>query len=205
MKPVVLASSSPRRKELLEKAGLEFTVDPVTVDERLCAGADPVEQARSISLAKARAVAPRHLGSIIIAADTLGWLDGQPLGKPLDAADARRMLELMSAKWHRVITGYTILDSDIGTSITRAVETRVCFKKLSPGDIDDYVRTGEPLDKAGSYAIQGIGARLVAEIHGDYYNVIGLPIHMLSKDLAKFGVRLPRLSQFDKAADSPAK
>jgi septum formation protein len=205
MKAIVLASSSPRRKELLEKAGLKFTVDPVEVDERLCTGNDPFEQARSISLAKARAAAPRHPGSIIIAADTLGWLDGQPLGKPLDAADARRMLGFMSAKWHRVITGYTIMDSDIGTSTTGAEETMVRFKKLSPGDIDDYVKTGEPLDKAGAYAIQGLGARLVEKIQGDYFNVIGLPIHALARDLAKFGVSLPLLSQFDNAADSPAK
>jgi septum formation protein len=205
MKPVVLASSSPRRKYLLEKVGLEFIVDPVEIEERLDVGADPLEQAGSISMAKAKAAASRHPGSIIIAADTFGWLGGIPLGKPSDAADARRMLDSMSGKWHRVISGYTVLETDTSANVTRVVETRVCFRELSAVEIDEYVETGEPLDKAGAYAIQGLGAQLVKTIEGDYYNVMGLPVHALAIDLAKFGISLTFLSQLDRAADSPAR
>lgn len=190
---------------MLRKAGLKFTIDPVEVEERLDVADDPLELAQSISLSKALAAAQRHPGSIVIAADTFGWLEGKPLGKPRDETDARRMLELMSGKCHQVITGFTILDTDMGTNSTRAVETKVYFRKLSKSEIEAYVRTGEPLDKAGAYAIQGTGARLVEKIDGDYYNVIGLPVHALANDLLKFGIHLPGLSQFDCAAHSPAR
>jgi septum formation protein len=205
MRHVVLASSSPRRKDLLEKAGLEFTIHPVQVEEMDEDNPDPLELARSISLAKAFAAAPWHPGSVIIAADTFGWLEGKPLGKPRDEDDARALLTLLSGKCHRVITGFTILDEDTGRSVSRAVETRVCFRELSKGEIDEYVKTGEPLDKAGAYAIQGKGAGLVERIEGDYYNVVGLPILALAEELKKFGIDLPGLSQFGPAADSPAR
>ena len=204
-KPVVLASSSPRRRELLEKAGLKFTVDSSETDERLNGTADPVEMARSISLMKASSAVSRHPGSIIIAADTFGVLDGSLLGKPGDAAHASEMLALMSGKCHEVVTGFTIIDADSGKTVSHVVKTRVYFKTLSKAQIEKYVETGEPLGKAGAYAIQGKGAGLVEKIEGDYYNVIGLPVRALANELKKFGIDLPNASHFDRAADSPAR
>jgi septum formation protein len=191
MKPVVLASSSPRRKELLEKIGLKFTVDPVEVDEGLSLDHDPLRLAKSISLKKALAAGKRHPDALIIAADTFGVIDGKMLGKPADEAQAVAMLEGMSGNCHRVITGFTLLDGVTGRTVSRAVQTMVYFRKLSKSEIADYVNTGEPLDKAGAYAIQGLGALLVERIDGDYYNVIGLPISALAVELRKFGVKLP--------------
>jgi septum formation protein len=191
MKPVVLASSSPRRKDLLEKIGLKFTVDPVEVDEELSLDHDPLRLAKSISLRKAMAASSRHPDALIIAADTFGVIDGKMLGKPADEAQAVAMLEEMSGNCHRVITGFTIIDGVTGRTVSRAVQTMVYFRNLSKSEITDYVNTGEPLDKAGAYAIQGLGALLVERIDGDYYNVIGLPLSALAVELRKFGVTLP--------------
>jgi septum formation protein len=191
MKPVVLASSSPRRKELLEKIGLKFTVDPVDIDEKLPLNHDPLRLAKSISLKKALAASSRHPGALVIAADTFGVIDGKLLGKPADKAQAVAMLEEMSGNCHRVITGFTVIDGVTGRTVSRAVQTMVYFRNLSSSEITEYVNTGEPLDKAGAYAIQGLGALLVDRIDGDYYNVIGLPLSALAVELRKFGVRLP--------------
>jgi septum formation protein len=204
-KPVVLASSSPRRRELLERAGLQFTIDPSETDEKLDDSRGPEELAKLISSMKARSAAQRHPGSIIIAADTFGVLDGKLLGKPCDAADAQEMLRRMSGKCHLVLTGFTILDSESGKAVSRVVKTKVYFNELSSGQIDEYVATGEPLDKAGAYAIQGLGAGMVEKIEGDYFNVVGLPVSALARELKKFGIELPNASQFDRAADSPAR
>ncbi len=190
-KPVVLASSSPRRRELLEKTGLKFIVDAAEIYEDHGRRMRPAELAKIISLEKAKAVAARHPGSIIIAADTFGMLDGRLLGKPRDQEEARDMLKRMSGRRHRVITGFTILDTATGKTVSKAVETRVYFRELGKEEIAAYAGTGEPLDKAGAYAIQGLGAQLVERIEGDYYNVIGLPLSALARELNKFSVNLP--------------
>jgi septum formation protein len=190
-RPVVLASASPRRRELLENIGLKFSVDAVEIAEVRTAGLKPVELAKALSLQKARAAASRHADSIIIAADTFGVLDGVILGKPVDAGDAREMLAGLSGRCHSVITGFTVIDSATGRAVSRAVETRVYFRKLGRPEIARYVKTGEPLDKAGAYAIQGLGALLVERIEGDYYNVIGLPLCALAGVLKRFGITLP--------------
>lgn len=191
MKPIVLASSSPRRKELLRKIGLKFSVDPMEVDEKLSSALDPLRLARSISLKKARAAARRHPDAIVIAADTFGVIGGRLLGKPSGKAQAVAMLQEMSGKCHSVITGFTLIDGTTGKTVSRSVRTQVYFRKLSRAEINDYVATGEPMDKAGAYAIQGLGALLVDRIEGDYYNVIGLPLSALAAELKKFGVKLP--------------
>jgi len=191
MKPVVLASSSPRRKELLEQIGLKFTVDPMEIDEELSLGHDPLRLAKSVSLKKALAASKRHPDALVIAADTFGVIDGKILGKPAGKEQAAAMLQELSGNCHRVITGFTIIDGVTGRTVSRAVQTTVYFRKLSTSEINDYVNTGEPLDKAGSYAIQGLGGLLVEGIEGDYYNVIGLPIATLAVELRKFGVELP--------------
>lgn len=191
MKPIVLASSSPRRKELLEHIGLKFTVYPVEVEEKLAPARDPLRLARSISLKKALAAGKKHPGALVIAADTFGMIDGKFLGKPSDRVHAVAMLEELSGKCHRVITGFTLIDTVTGKTISRAVQTLVYFRRLSKAGINAYVDTGEPMDKAGAYAIQGLGALLVERIEGDYYNVIGLPLSALAVELRKFGVKLP--------------
>ena len=190
-KPIVLASASPRRKELLKNLGLTFTVDRAEATEILNIGLKPAELAKSISLRKAQAAASRHADSIIIAADTFGVLDGVILGKPVDAHHASKMLAELSGRCHSVITGFTVIDSTTGRIVSRSVETRVYFRKLSRSEIGRYVKSGEPLDKAGAYAIQGLGALLVERIEGDYYNVIGLPLCALAEVLKRFGITLP--------------
>ena len=204
-KPVVLASASPRRREILEKAGLKFQVDASETEEKLDDKMDPAELAISISLMKARSARTMHPGSIIIAADTFGIMDGSLLGKPDNADHAHKMLSSMSGKSHEVITGFTIMDSDTGRTTSRAVRTVVYFKVLSEQQIDKYVRSGEPLGKAGAYAIQGSGAELVDKIEGDYYNVVGLPVHALAEELAGYGIELPHIAQLDRTADPPAR
>lgn len=191
MKPIVLASSSPRRKDLLKKIGLKFSVDPVEVDEKLTLAGDPLRLARSISLKKARAAVRRHPNALVIAADTFGVLGARLLGKPSSKAEAVAMLKEMSGKCHSVITGFTLIDGTTGKTVSRSIRTLVYFRRLDSVEIDAYVATGEPLDKAGAYAIQGLGALLVDRIEGDYYNVIGLPLSALAVELRKFGVRLP--------------
>ncbi|MFH1382334.1 MAG: Maf family protein [Chloroflexota bacterium] len=188
MKKIVLASASPRRKELLEQIGLKFDVEPSNETEVLDSGLEPHELARKISLTKAEAVARKHKNAIIIAADTFGVLDGQILGKPHTENEAREMLQMLSGKSHSVITGFSLIDTGTGKKLSRAVETRVYIKKLTPPEIDAYVRSKEPLEKAGAYAIQGLGAVIVERIEGDYFNVMGLPINALTEALKEFGI-----------------
>jgi septum formation protein len=188
---VVLASASPRRRQLLQNVGLKFTVDPVEIPEIQAGNQKPVDLAKALSLSKARAAASRHADSIIIAADTIGVLDGVILGKPVDASHARSMLAALSGRCHSVITGFTVIDTATGRAVSRAVETKVYFRKIGRPEIARYVKTGEPLDKAGAYAIQGLGALLVQKIEGDYYNVIGLPLCALAGVLRRFGVTTP--------------
>ena len=187
---IILASASPRRKELLEKIGLKFKVDPSDFPEELRSGSRPAELAVKLSQGKARAAALKNPDALIIAADTIGVIGRRIIGKPHTAPEAVKMLELLSGRAHRVITGLTVLDSNSGDLISRAVETRVYFKKLSETEIRRYVASGEPLDKAGAYAIQGLGSLLVEKIQGDYYNVMGLPLQALSEVLREFGVNL---------------
>jgi len=188
---IVLASASPRRRELLANIGLKFKVDPVEIPEVMTTGLKPARLAKALSLHKARAAASCNEGSIIIAADTFGVLDGMILGKPLDERHARKMLKELSGRCHSVITGFTVIDSATGRTVSRVVETRVYFRKLGRSQIAKYVKTGEPLGKAGAYAIQGLGALLVESIEGDYYNVMGMPLCALAAVLRRFGVTLP--------------
>jgi septum formation protein len=190
MKTIILASASPRRKSLLEQIGLKFKVDPSDYEEKLEPGRDPREQAQMISLAKAESVASRHKNSIIIAADTFGVLNGKIIGKPHTEKEAKIMLKELSGKSHTVITGFTIIDTGNNKKISKSTETRVYFRELTPDEIDWYVSSGEPLDKAGAYAIQGLGAVVVEKIEGDYNNVIGLPLSDVTEALKEFGVNV---------------
>jgi septum formation protein len=158
---IVLASASPRRKELLRLIGLSFRVDPSEYDERMDLAMPPRLLARHLSLGKARAVAPKYADAIIIAADTFIEFRGKLLGKPHTAREAKRMLAMLNGKTHSVITGFTVMDTHTAKRVSRSVETKVRFRRLTQDQIDAYVGTGEPLDKAGGYAIQGLGAVLV--------------------------------------------
>ena len=186
MKPIILASTSPRRKELLKKTGLQFEVVASNFEEDMNAAMDPCELAKWLSFGKAEAVARTRKNALVIAADTFIVLEGKLLGKPHTEARAKEMLKQLSGKVHLVITGFTIIDSEIGKSVSEAVQTKVFFKKLTAEDITRYVRSGEPLDKAGAYAIQGLGFALVEKIEGDYSNVVGFPVERVMTALKGF-------------------
>ncbi len=190
MKTIILASASSRRKELLEKIGLKFEVEPSNSEEKIIPGLRPHELAKSLSLEKAKAVASKRKNALIIAADTFGVLNGKVLGKPHAEREARKMLKAISGKPHLVITGFTIIDTESNKAISNSVETKVYIKRLTPDEIDAYVKSKEPLDKAGGYAIQGLGAVIVEKIEGDFFNVIGLPLNALAESLKEFGVTI---------------
>lgn len=190
MKKIILASASPRRREILRLTGLKFSVDAGDYDEDMESSLPPPALARFLSQEKAQSVAGRHKHALIIAADTFIVFGGEILGKPHTEGEALRMLTALNGKSHTVITGFTILDTDTGKRISRSVKTRVWFNTLSSVEIEAYVRTGEPLDKAGGYAIQGLGALLVKRIQGDYLNVVGLPLSAIVEYLKKFGVHV---------------
>ncbi len=190
MKRIVLASASPRRKELLEQIGLQFEIEPSNHDEELQDDLTPHEMAKALSLEKARAVASKNKNAIIIAADTFIVIDEKIIGKPHTDDQARDMLILLNGKSHLVITGYTILDTDDGKLVVRSVETTVHMREITLDEIEAYIATGEPIGKAGAYAIQGLGAVFIEGIEGDYSNVVGLPLSALAASLTEFGFYL---------------
>jgi septum formation protein len=185
---IILASASPRRAELLRSAAIPFTVDVADIAEDLKAGEKPVEHAARLAREKAEVVANRNPGKIVLGADTIVLVDDQILGKPRDPADAKRMLGLLSGRAHQVITGVAIvfLESEYRKLETRSEKTEVFFDKLTPADIEAYIATREPMDKAGAYAIQGIASRWITKIEGDYANVVGLPVALVWEMLQKF-------------------
>lgn len=172
---LILASGSPRRAELLSRMGLRYTVQPSNQEEILEPGLMPQQEVISLSLQKAQAVyGGSPADAVVLSADTVVVLDDKILGKPRDDEDAKRMLRALSGRSHLVLTGVTVMSSQ-GIQ-THCEETTVHFKTLSEQEIDVYVSTKEPADKAGAYGIQGYGAMFVTGIEGDYYNVMGLPV-----------------------------
>lgn len=183
---VILASSSPRRLQLLQQIGIEVEVRPAAFDE-LSTGKMADEVVLANAVGKCQAVCAVDGDKVpVIAADTVVVLDGQILGKPKDAADAVRMLTELSGRTHKVLTGVAV--SFDGRQLAEVCETEVIFRTLTAAEIADYVATGEPLDKAGAYGIQGRGAVFVEKINGCYNNVVGLPLTRLHLMLAKLGV-----------------
>ncbi len=187
---IVLASGSPRRRQLLEQIGLTgFRVLPSDADESLPDGIAPGEAVERLSARKGAAVAAQaRPGALVIAADTVVALDGAILGKPRDEGEAREMLSALSGRTHQVYTGVSLFHP--GGRRTEHEVTAVTFRPLSQEEIAAYVATGEPMDKAGAYGIQGLGALLVERLEGDYFNVMGLPLCRLGRMLAAAGVRL---------------
>ena len=191
---IILASQSPRRKELLERMGIrDFETISPNVDESAFRGLPPEELVRRLSAEKAAAVAGKAgEDAIVIAADTVVALEGAVLGKPADELDAFKMLSALSGVRHQVYTGVTVCRG--GEKQTAHEVTDVTFRELSEEEIEDYIATGEPMDKAGAYGIQGYGALLIQGISGDYYNVMGLPVCRLSGMLSRFGVDCLKLA-----------
>ena len=186
---IILASASPRRAEILRNAGFAFAVQPAHVDETPLPGEAAAAYVQRLAAAKARGTAKSLDASagraVIVGADTVVVADGQILGKPTDANDARRMLGLLSGRDHDVLTGLMFISILDGVETAHLESTRVSFLPLSDRDIEDYLLTGEPFDKAGAYGIQGIGGRFISRIEGCYFNVMGLPISRVWSVLAR--------------------
>ncbi len=190
---LVLASQSPRRQELLRNAGIEFIVQSADVDETPLAGETPRATAERLARDKARAVASARPADFVLGADTIVVVDGAVLGKPSDAADARRMLRLLSGRAHQVTTGVCLIvprklpnaKPEMPLEDTRSETTTVRFQPLTEEDITFYIGHGEPMDKAGAYAIQGIASRWIPRIEGCYFNVVGLPVPLVWRMLRK--------------------
>jgi septum formation protein len=173
---LILASASPRRRELLELVRFTFEVESSAIEELQRQGEAPETYVRRLAEDKAREVASRHPDAWIIAADTIVYIDGTILEKPADHDDAVRMLTTISGRVHEVFTGLTLCNRAVDRSYTKVVTTRVKMLSLSPEEVEWYASTGEPMDKAGAYAVQGIGAMFIESIEGSYTNVVGLPL-----------------------------
>lgn len=191
---IILASASPRRRELLASIGLEFEVVPSDIPEERAEGEAPEEYVARLSREKAEAIAAKHPDRWIIAADTTVLMGEQLLEKPRDRADAARMLAAIAGRTHIVYTGVTLQHAGKGHRETRVAESEVRMLPLSAREIEWYVETGEPLDKAGAYAIQGVGAMFIDSIHGSYSNVVGLPLATLYEMLRRAGFEPLRMS-----------
>ena len=185
MKQLILASSSPRRQQLIEKLGIPFVIDPSNFEEYVDVTKSPEDLAIALSIGKAKDIAGRHERSVILAADTFVVLDGQYLNKPKDRQDALEMLRTQSGKKQQVVTGFTILDTESGKMVSRAVVANVYMKRFSDKQINAYLDKDAYLDKAGAYAIQDIGDIFIDRVEGDYDTIVGLPIRHVREILQK--------------------
>jgi septum formation protein len=189
---LILASASPRRAELLAAAGIAFDVRPAHIDERIRPGENAASYAGRVAEEKARAVHANAAGRPVLAADTVVVIDGQVLGKPADADDAKRMLRMLSGRAHQVLTAVVLAGSGSGPAslLTGTEVTTVEFALLNKAEIEWYVASGEPSDKAGAYAIQGLASRFVTRIDGSYSNVVGLPVALVYAMCSRAGILL---------------
>jgi len=177
---IALASSSPRRAEILSAVGWPFSIVAASVDETRGAGEGAIAYVKRLAMAKAEAGAQFvEPGTLVLGADTTVVVRDEILGQPLDVEDARRMLRLLSGEWHEVLTGVTLLRAGTIATVVEHETTRVCFCPLSDAEVDWYVSTGEPMGKAGAYAVQGQAAVFIKEIRGDYFNIVGLPVRLV--------------------------
>lgn len=183
---LILASASPRRRELLTTAGFEYTVEAADINESVFETDDPLNDVEQLAKAKATAIAVLHPSCVVLGADTVVVLDGKALGKPADKDDAAKMLRSLSGRIHHVYTGVCAVCNSKATSFVS--KTEVEFYELTDEEIEAYIATNEPMDKAGSYGIQGIGCTLVKRINGDYFTVVGLPVAQTARLLTQLGV-----------------
>ena len=187
--PLILASSSPRRAELLQAAGISFRVQAANVDEAVQTGERSIDYVIRLAREKASVVAELcQESAVVLGADTIVVIENELIGKPADEDDARRMLRMLSGKWHEVLTGVALIAPR--EARTDAATTRVKFAPLSDDEIEWYVESGEPSDKAGAYAIQGLASRFVERIEGSYSNVVGLPVETVWRLLKEMGIEV---------------
>ncbi|HVF56933.1 MAG TPA: Maf family protein [Pyrinomonadaceae bacterium] len=182
----MLASSSPRRAEILRAVGWPFETSVAGVDETMNGGESPEFYVQRLARAKAEEVASSRLFGLVLGADTTVVVDGEVLGKPADEEDARRMLRQLSGRWHEVLTGVALVRAETGRTLVGFERTRVRFSAMSEDEINWHVLTGELMDKAGAYAIQGRAALFIEAIEGDYWNVVGLPVRLVYEMARKF-------------------
>ncbi|MCQ2420236.1 MAG: Maf family protein [Clostridia bacterium] len=183
---IILASKSPRRQELLHLLGVDFTIETADIDEHMDPALPAKQEVMRVSALKAAKIADLHPDDLVIASDTIVVVDGKILGKPRDEADAFSMLRLLSGRGHEVMTGLCVRQADC--EVRDAVITKVFFRELSDAEIRAYIATGEPMDKAGAYGIQGKASIFVTGIEGDYFSVMGLPVSRLCQVLRTFGI-----------------
>lgn len=189
MKPIILASQSPRRREICAQLGIPFTVCPAQSEAPFDPTLSPQEAVKAIARSKAEEIAATHPGEVVLGSDTVVAIDGVILGKPKTEADAAAMLRSLSGRTHQVLTGVWVVDEDgNGDGFTSVASVK--FADMSDADIAAYIATGEPMDKAGSYGVQGKGSLLVEKLNGDFFNVMGLPVLRLSRMLSQFGINL---------------
>lgn len=184
---IILASASPRRAELLKQIGVVFELAPSQIEERPHPDEAPADYITRIARAKVIAVARERSAGLIIGADTVVVLNGQVMGKPENETDAQKMLRQLSGKWHAVLTGVALYDVQTRHEVADYEKTLVKFAQMTDAEIEWYVRTGEPMDKAGAYGIQGLGGLFVDEVAGNYYNVVGLPIPLVYRLARRLG------------------
>lgn len=184
--PLLLASGSPRRAEILRAVGWPFEAAPPEVDETRRAGERPEDYVRRLAREKAGAGAAARLFGLVLGADTVVVVGGELLGKPRDEEDARRMLRTLGGRWHEVLTGVALVRAETGRAVVGLERTRVRFAEMSDEEIDWHVATGEPLDKAGAYAVQGRAALFIEAVDGDYWNVVGLPVRLVYQLVREF-------------------
>ena len=190
MTQIILASTSPRRRELMKGLGIKFITDTCEVDESVSEGTSPPDMVRILSLRKAKAVSSKYKEGLVIGSDTIVVLDGIILGKPKDDKDAFLMLYKLQGKKHQVYSGVAIIDARYDKAEVSCEKTDVYFRSMTEEEVYRYIATKEPQGKAGSYAIQGLGSTIVQSIEGDYFNVVGLPLFLLGKMLKGFGVEV---------------
>ncbi|MEG0874182.1 MAG: nucleoside triphosphate pyrophosphatase [Clostridiales bacterium] len=192
MKKIILASASPRRKEILANLGLDFTIAPANIDETPMAEEEPQSYVLRMAVQKAIAAAKAHgeKEGIFLAADTIVVLDNKILGKPENVADAKSMLSSLSGREHIVITAIGMVDKGNNRTVSAMEQTVVYFQELNQREIESYVATGEPMDKAGGYGAQGLGSLFIRRLEGDYFNVVGLPVNKLYTLFKEIGIDL---------------
>jgi septum formation protein len=189
-KKIILASTSPRRQELFARLNLPFTVESSDYEEDMSLAMSPQKLAITLSAGKAAAVAKKHRQGLVIGADTFVVFNNQLLGKPTDKNEAKIMLKKLSGRRVDILTGLTIIDAASRRKISTAAVTKVYLRKMSESEIDNYIASGEPLDKAGAFAIQGLGAVIIKDVQGDFMGAMGLPLFILARELKKFGVNV---------------
>lgn len=188
---IILASTSSSRKNLLDRTGIQYSIEPSDYEEDMSIDLPPSDLVKMFSQGKARAVAKKHNDAIIIGADSVAVLDGKALGKPKSKDEAEIMLKNLSGRDHIFLTGFTVIDTKTGKEVTKCVENTITFRKLSEADIASYISSGEPLaGHAGAYAAQSRGAFLISNVSGEYTNTFGLPLSSLAETILEFGVNL---------------